>query len=224
MGGPPDRRSGGWTGDVWLGSVLMPERHDQPYLDELRLGDTGLQHELLGLMAGTIFHPRLGTDIAEQRDHIAFVQRDDRSRREVATTEAYADGSLVWRSVVPRRPDAPPLSLADTHVIDDDAVREMIARFLRFSQRYYQQRRMNPGAVHLAVSLSDLAFKHFGKLPTYPMSSFTIGDPQIEDPLRVPSTPLRITGDQLPDAQQFADLIVQYIAREFRLGGAYFTP
>ena len=223
-GGPPDRRSGGWTGDVWLGSVLVPERHDQPYLDELKLGDTELQHELLGLMTGTIFHPRLGTDIAERRDHIAFVQRDDRSRREVATAEAYANGTLVWRSVLPRRPNAPSLSLADSHVIDEDAVRAMIARLLAFAQRYYQQRHIDPGAVYLGVSLSDIASKHFGKLPTYPMSSFTIGDPRIEDPLRVPSTPLRLNQLVSRDAQRFAELIVQHIAREFRLGGAYFTP
>jgi hypothetical protein len=223
-GGPLDRRSGGWTGDVWLGSVLVPERHDQPYLDELRLGDTALQHELLGLMAGLIFHPRLGTDIVEQRDHIAFVQRDDQSRGEVAIAEAYADGTLVFRSVVPRRPDAPSLSLADSHVIDEDAVRAMIAGLFTFAQRHYQQRRIDPGAIHLGMSLTDIAFKHFGKLPTYPMSSFTIGDPRIEDPLRVPRTPLRVSSDQLADAQRLADVIVQHIAREFRLGGAYFTP
>lgn len=219
-----DRRSGAWAGDVWLGTVLVPERQDVPYLEELRLGDTELQHELLALMTGTILQPRLGTDIAEQRDHIAFIQRDDQSHGEVATTEAYADGTLVWRSVVPRRSDAPALSLADSHVIDEDAVRVKIAHLLAFAQRYYQQRRIDPGALHLGVSLSDLAFKHFGKLPTYPMSSFTIGGPRIEDPLRAPSTPLRIAGDQLADAQRFAELVVQHIAREFRLGGAYFTP
>ena len=224
-GGPPDRRHGGWTGDVWLGTVLVPECQDQPYLDELRLGDTGLQNELLGLMNGTIFHPRLATDIAEQRDHIAFVQRDDQSRRDVATTDAYIDGTLVWRSAVPRRAGArSSLSLADSHVIDEDAVRDMIARLLTFAQRYYLQRRVDPRAVHLGVSLSDIAFKHFGKLPTYPMSSFTIGDPRVEDPLRVPRTPLRVAGDQLAEAERFADLIVQHIAREFRLGDAYFTP
>lgn len=223
-GVPPDRRSGGWTGDVWLGTVLVPEHHDQPYLEELKLGETELQHELLALMTGTIFQPRLGTDIAERRDHIEFVQRDDQSRREVATAEAYADGTLVWRSAVPRRADASSLSLADTHVIDEDTVRTMIARSLSFAQRFYHQCRVDPGAVHLGVSLSDIAFKHFGKLPTYPMSSFTIGDPRIEDPLRVPSTPLRIAGDQLADAERLAHLVVQHIAREFRLGGAYFTP
>jgi hypothetical protein len=223
-GGLPDRRSGGWTGDVWLGTVLVPERQDQPYLDELRLGDTGLQHELLGLMIGTIFQPQLGTDIAEQRDSIAFVQRDDQSRREVATAEVYTDGTLVWRSAVPRRAGALSHSIADSHVIDEDAVRTMIARLLTFAQRFYHGRRMDPGSAHLGVSLNDIAFKHFGKLPTYPMSSFTIGNPRVEDPLRVPSIPLRISGDQLADAGTFAEMIVQHIAREFRLGDAYFSP
>lgn len=223
-GGLPDRRSGGWTGEVCLGAVLVPERQDDPYLDELRLGDTKLQLELLGLMTGMIFDPRLGTDIAEQRDHIAFVQRDDQSRWDVSSAETYADGTLVWRSAMPRRTGASSISLADSIVIDEDAVRTMVARFLTFAQRYYAQCRMDPGGVHLGVSLNGIAFKHFGKLPTYPMSSFTIGSPQVNDPLRVPRPPMRISGDQLADVDRFADLIVQHIAREFRLGDAYFTP
>jgi len=93
-----------------------------------------------------------------------------------------------------------------------------------FAGGFYKQRRRDPGGLYLEVSLSDIRHKHFGRLPNYPMNSFTVGDPRLNDPLRVPDSPLKITTAQLAKPDAVAKTAVDHIARAFRLENAYFTP
>ncbi len=223
----PNRGHSGWTGDVWLGAVLVPERQDAPYIDVLELGRGELRDQILGLALvgpSAVFRLNRGTEATEREDHLLLEQYDGQTRRLMAALEVHTDGTLVFRTAVDRR--APKMTgwLADSHVIDEDAVRRAVTAFVAFADGFYNQRRRTTGDLSLGLSLSDVAFKHFGRLPNYEMNSFTIGDPRVPDPLRVPSTPLKVTRRQLAKPESVADTAVQYIARAFRLGGAYFTP
>lgn len=223
----PDRDRGGWTGDVWLGIVLVPERQSAPYIAELALDDPELREELLSIMlvgSSAVFRPDRRTEVTEQQDHLAFAQFDDRTRRATATLETYINGTLIYRTVVPRRTAQSMISLADAHIIDEEAVGHALASHLTFCKEFYKQRHCETGALHLGVSLSDIAMKHFGSLPHYELNSFTIGDPHIEDPLRVPTVPLKITLADFAEPSTIAETVVRHIARQFRLSDAYYTP
>ena len=115
-------------------------------------------------------------------------------------------------------------SIAESFVIDEDAIRRAVAAFVVFAVGFYELRRRDPGTVHLGLSLSGVAHKHFGRLPSHPTNSFTIGHPRIDDPLQVPVAPLKITKAQLAKPDAVASTMVEHIARVFRLQDAYYTP
>jgi TIR domain len=219
-------RGYGWTGDVWLGAVIVPERQATPYIDVLDLGNPKLHEQVTTLAlvgSSAIFRRTRSTQESEQSDHLLFEQTDDRMRGTVASLEVHTNGTLVYRTAIERRASRAD-SLADSIVIDEDAVQRTIAAFVAFAAGFYKQRRRDPGELYLGVSLSDIRHKHFGRLPSYSMSSFTVGDPRLDDPLRVPDSPLKITKAQLAKPDAVAKTAVRHIARVFRLENAYFTP
>lgn len=219
-------RGYGWTGDVWLGTVIFPARQGVPYIDVLQLGDEELRDAIGALaLAGSpaIFRRSRSTEEAEKADHLLFEQTADRMQGTVASLEVHTDGTLVYRTTIERRASRGN-SLADSIVIDEDEVQRAIAAFVAFAASFYKQRRRDPGELYLGVSLSDIRHRHFGRLPSYPMNSFTVGDPRLDDPLRVPDSPLKITKLQLAKPAAVAKKAVDYIARAFRLEDAYFTP
>lgn len=220
-------RGYGWTGDVWLGAVIVPERQATPYIDVLDLGNQKLHEQVTTLAlvgSGAIFRRARPTKESEQSDHVLFEQTDDRMRGTVTSLEVHADGTLVYRTVVERQASQARSSLADSIVIDEDAVKRAIAGFVTFAGGFYKRRRRDPGSVYLGVSLSDIAHKHFGRLPSYPMNTFQVGSPRLDDPLRVPASLLKITPAQLAKPATVAQKAVDHIARAFRLENAYFTP
>ena len=222
----PDRGRGGWTGDVWLGAVFVPENQGVPYVDELDLGRPELGEQILGLALfgrSAVFRSTRRTVPTEQTDHLIFEQPDDRDGRSVAALAVHTDGTLVYRTVVERRTSTSGYSLADAHIIDQDAVHRSMAAFAAFADGFYKQRKREPGTLYLGVSLSDIDRKHFGRLPKHDLQSFTIGDPRIEDPLRIPATPLRISSAQRANPEAVASTVVEHVARAFRLAGAYYT-
>jgi hypothetical protein len=219
-------RGYGWTGDVWLGAVIVPARQDVSYIDVLELGSEELRDAIGALaLAGSraIFRRSRPTDEAEKANHLLFEQTDVRMRGTVASLEVHTDGTFVYRTAVQRRASRDN-SLADAIVIDEDEVQRAIAAFVAFAAGFYKQRRRDSGELYLGVSLSDIAHKHFGRLPSYPMHSLTVGDPRVNDPLRVPDSPLKFTSAQLAKPDAVAKSAVDYIARAFRLEKAYFTP
>ena len=220
-------RGYGWTGEVWLGAVIVPEKQATPYIDVLDLGNPKLHEQVTTLAlvgSSAIFRRTRPTQESERSDHVLFEQTDDRSRGVVASLEVHADGTLIYRTAIERQASQTRLSLADSHVIDEEAVKQAIAAFVAFAGSFYKQRRREPGSIYLGVSLSDISHKHFGRLPNYQMNSFTMGSPRLDDPLRVPASPLKITPAQLAKPATVAQKAVDHIARAFRLENAYFTP
>lgn len=220
-------RGYGWTGDVWLGAVIVPEQQATPYIDVLDLGNSKLHEQVTTLAlvgASAIFRRTRPTKESEHSDHVLFEQTEDRSRGVVASLQVHTDGTLVYRTAIERQASQSRLSLADSHVIDEEAVKQAIAAFVAFAGSFYKRRRRDPGNIYLGVSLSDISHKHFGQLPSYPMNSFTIGSPRLDDPLQVPDSPLKITPTQLAKPITVSQKVVDHIARVFRLENAYFTP
>lgn len=220
-------RGYGWTGDVWLGAVMVPERQATPYIDVLDLGNQKLHEQVTALAlvgSSAIFRRARPTKESEQSDHVLFEQTDDRMRATVASLEVHADGTLVYRTVIERPTSQARSSLADSIVIDEVAVKRAIAGFVAFAGAFYKRRRRDPGTIYLGVSLSDIGHKHFGRLPSYPMNTFQVGSPRLDDPLRLPASPLKITPTQLAKPTAVAQNAVDHIARAFRLENAYFTP
>jgi hypothetical protein len=222
----PDRGRG-WTSDVWLGAVMVPERQATPYIDVLDLGNPKLHEQVTGLAlvgSSAIFRRTRPTNESEKSDHLLFEQTDDRMRGTVASLEVHTDGSLVYRTLVERQTSQTRSSLADSSIIDEDAVKRAMVAFVAFSGSFYKRRRRDPGSVYLGVSLSDISHKHFGRLPNYPMNTFMVGSPSVDDPLQVPASPLKITPVQLTKPAAVAQKAVDHIARAFRLEKAYFSP
>jgi hypothetical protein len=62
--------------------------------------------------------------------------------------------------------------------------------------------------------LSDIASKSFGRLPSRELSSFTFGDPRLDGPLHIPSTPPTITTTRLGKLDAVAQTAVDRIAGE----------
>lgn len=224
-GVPPDRNRGFWTGDVWLGRVMVPKRHDEPFIDVLELGNLELHEQLQRLALfgrSAVFRSTRQTGISEREDHVALGQRDN--NRIQSMLEAHTDGTLIYRTVVEGRTRSSTVNLADVHVIDEQAVLIAITAFLAFSNAYYDYRAQDTGDLYLGISLSDIERKHFGRLPDYPVSEFTVGDPRIPDPLHVPSTPIRTSSSELENSDKIAKTAVAHIARRFHLEDAYYIP
>jgi hypothetical protein len=220
----PDRGRGYWTGDVWLGAVIVTERRDSPFIDVLELGSTELHEQLQRLALfgrSAVFRVTRQTRAFEREDHIALEQHDDRIQ---STLEAYTDGTLVYRTVVERPTRSSTMNLADIHVIDEQAVLNAVSAFLTFARSFYAQCQLGTGNLYLGLSLSDIDWKHFGRLPEYPVSEFMVGDPRVPDPLHVPAVPMKIPPLDLDASDDIAKLAVAHIARVFRLAGAYYKP
>ena len=101
----------------------------------------------------------------------------------------YTDGTLVYGAALERRVSASSRPLADFHVIDEDAVRRAVAAFVAFAALLLQGPPPGSGSRHLGLTRSGIVHhKHFGLLPNYDVSSFTIAGHRLDDPLRVPST------------------------------------
>jgi hypothetical protein len=219
-------RGYGWTEDVWLGAVIVPARKGAPYIDVLELGSEKLRDDVSTLaLSGSraIFRRSRATKDSEKADYLLFEQNGERTGGVVASLEVHTDGTLVYRTAV-ERPASNAHALADSIIIDEDAVLQAIAAFVAFAGAFYKLRRRDSGDVYLGVSLSDIAHKHFGRRPNYRMTSFTVGDPRLNDPLRIPDSPLKVTKAQLAKPDAVAKTAVDHIVRAFRLENAYFTP
>jgi hypothetical protein len=198
------------------------------YVDELELGGDELREQVLSLgLHGTsaIFNPSRRTEHEEGLDRLTLTQFDDTQRRPKSNLEIFPIGAFVYRIAVDQRRSSEIYDLVAAHVIDEDFVRASIKAFVAFAAAFYKLRRHEIGPLFLAASLSGIEWKHFGRLPNYAMSSSTIGDPRIPDPLRVPSSgPLELIAGEMAQPQAVADKIVAHFTREFRVRKAYFTP
>lgn len=223
-GVPNHRKHEGWSGHVWLGACFVPETRSSEYLPDLTLGDPVIQNSLLSLLMDSVFQRSRSTSTNEFRDHLEFRQVDGPTNRIVAMARFHIDGSLVVGSILPQKPTSHGYSMVNSVLVDEDAVRSLVVAGLNVAGSYFGQIELPPSSLSLGISLSDFGSKHLGRLPSQDIHSFTIGSPNVSDPLRIPQSPLTVRMSQLASPDALANELMQRFIREFRLESAYYVP
>lgn len=210
---------------TWLGSVLIPARQGETFLDVLDFGrkevrDRLLQPAIFG--AGTLFKLEHGTNTSEEGNALVFSQHV--SRQKVARLEVHADGALVFGTSLRRESSG--FSMDQHYIISEDDVDQCLTAFLAYADGFYKS--LDRGDVisslYVGVSLTGIDSKTFGKLPPHPLNSFSVPSHNLADPLKVPPTPLQISRADLSSPPALARKMTDHIARLFRTAGSYYTP
>lgn len=225
-GASKDRRSS-WSSNPWLGVVLVPARQSSPYMDVLDLGNQERQDSLRVLAikgANSVLRSDRGTETKEHLDHLSFTQAGEGMNGLSATLEVYTDGTIVYRTVLisPSNPNGAFRSMGEGFVIDQTMVRNAVAGCVKFANNFYNQRRRDPGTVHLGASLTGIQHKFFGQFPAGEVHSFRVPDHRLDDPLHVPAAPLALTTDRRRAADAVAKTVMDHFARRFRVENAYY--
>jgi hypothetical protein len=210
---------------TWLGAVLLPTRHGESFLDVLEFGRRELRDRLLQpacFGSSPLFRLELGTRTAEEGDALVFRQEDER-RQNAAALEIHADGALVSGAALSRVADD--TSLARIHIIDEDEVERRLVAFATYAGQFYQglDRGELITSLYAGVSLTGIQYKTFGKLPSHPLTSIQMPSHGLPDPLKIPTTPLRVPRAELADPAALARKLTGHIARAFRSANASFT-
>jgi hypothetical protein len=223
--GLPDKELGtGWTAEVWVGLVTVPVDFGVQFLDDLTPGDTNFQGRVRGLALtppGDVLSAHRGTQLRETMDGLLIEQRFDRyskiaAQLRVETNDVIAQGVSIEAD--------PAHTMAGTHIISEDAVRDQLTRSIAFAKAAYAQLDKPVGAVYVAASLFNTESRYFGQLPKYELTSMTIADHRLPDPLGVPfQDPLIIERIDSVDAVHVADVLVKHIIRAFRVAGYYYS-
>jgi hypothetical protein len=117
----------------------------------------------------------------------------------------------------------PAHTMAGTHIISEDAVRDQLTRSIAFASAAYAQFDEPVQGVYVAACLFNTESRHFGQLPKHELTSMTIADHRLPDPLIVPARdPLIIGRIDSVDAAHVADVLVRHIVRAFRVAGYYY--
>lgn len=228
-GGREDRRRSAWATEPWMGTVIVPQRQGVPYVDELALGREEFQNLVLRLALtppGAVFRADRATERNETLDSLVLDQRAGQFQTPTAVLEVHTDGTIVHGLALERRRSASSsYSLAESHIIDEEAVRRALAAFFALARGLYTQLGHETGGFWVGASLTGVANKYFGRLPGHELSGITIASHQLEDPLRIPPRgPLSVESEQLADAESLASLVVDHIMRVFRVAKSYYKP
>ncbi len=210
---------------TWLGAVIVPARQGESFLDVLEFGRKEMRDRLLQpayFGAGSLFKLEHGTSTAEESNALVFSQ--EISRQSVARLEIHSDGALVYGTSLRR--DSTGHSFGNLYIISEDDVQAHLAAFLSYANAHYKSipRGEMISSLYVGISLTGIASKNFGNLPTYPVNSFTVPMHNLADPLKAPPAPLHISRADLSDAPALARRITDHVARLFRTAKAYYTP
>ena len=210
---------------TWFGAVLVPARQGEVFFDVLDFGRKDVRDRLLqpALLGGdALFKLEHGVIPSEKGNALLFSQEVNRQR--VAKLEIHTDGALVYGSSL--RSDSGGFSLGQNYIINEDVVEERLIAFIGYADKHYKSlgRGQLIASIYFGGSLTGLEHKTFGKLPAYPLNSFSVPMHRMADPLRIPPTPLQIARAELAASPSLAHKITEHAARLFRHANAYYTP
>ena len=85
--------------------------------------------------------------------------------------------------------------MARNYIIDEDEVEHRLTSFATYAGQFYQglSRGELIASLYFGASLTGTENKSFGKLPTFPLSSFSVPMHRLPNPLKVPEPPLQIS-------------------------------
>lgn len=227
--GLPDEDLGtGWTSEVWVCLVIVPADFGPQYLHDLLPGDTKFQRRIQSLALtppGDALDARRGTDLKETMDGVLIEQRFDRYSKTAARLCIETNGVIAQGVAME---DEQTHSMAETHIISEDAVRDQLMRSIAFASAVYgvfdELSDERIAAVYVGASLFNTEARYFGKRPRHELSQITIADHRLPDPMAVPANgPLRIERHDLNDSARLADLLVSYMIKAFRVAGYYYS-
>jgi hypothetical protein len=211
---------------AWLGAVLLPRRQGETFLDVLEFGRPEVRNRLLQpafFGSSPLFSVEFATRTAEEGDALVFRQADDR-RQNVTSLAIHADGALIFGAALDR--DSGGFSMVRYHVIDEEEVERHLAAFATYAWQFYQG--LDRGELitdlYLGTSVTGIDHKTFGRLPSFPLNSFSMPSHGLPDPLKIPTPPLRVSRADLADPASLARRLTEHMARAFRNANAYFTP
>ncbi len=223
--GLPDEELGtGWASEVWVGLVTVPVDFGVQLLDDLTPGDRNFQGRLRGLALtppGNVLSAHRGTQLRETMDGLLIEQRFNWYSKIAAQLRIEADGVIAQGVAIEADPTH---TMAGTHIISEDAVRDQLKRSIAFANAAYAQFDKPVQGVYVAACLFNTESRYFGQLPKHELTSMTIADHRLPDPLIIPSRdPLIIERIALADAAGVADVLVRHITKAFRVAGYYYS-
>lgn len=212
-----------------LSVILFPSRHGEVYFSPLDMGRTEIKERLLQRAmfgASAILNTAKATETVEGTDHLTFVQKGVRGQ-EGSCLQFFADGTLVWNGILESddRRDFGGFNLVRQFVIDEDDVHRQITAFINYASGYYAQLENAPllSSFYVIVVFHNMNQKWFGHHPKNPPSTMSMAMDSIEDPLRIPSDPLKVARAELTSAHALAAKLVALIERTFKARKRYYN-
>lgn len=207
--------------------IIIPARYGEEYVPLLRLGDESYQAEVAKLaMFGqsAIFQPQLGYRIADGPDYVEFTQENQRN--DIAKgLQVHTDGVLILRSTVEAEGNDANFSLIKQYVINQNQVQRRLESFFSFADAHYATLQSSPliTSLYLSLTLNNINQKYFGHWPEHdPRGGMTLGMESIDDPLTVPTAPLKTSRVELAEGQKLAEKATAFLLREFKAKGREF--
>jgi Domain of unknown function (DUF4062) len=212
---------------TWFGAVTFPDRQGEEYIPNAQLDRQGFQESLLQparFGPGMLFRQELGVGTRDGEDYVVFEQPDEQGRRSTSL-ELHANGTLVYGAAVGGPPPRG-YSLVRHYVIDQTEVERALLAFLTYAQWFYGN--LERGAVianvYLAMSLTDITHRTFGRLPAVDLTTMTIPQHQLSDPLFIPRQPLKMSRASLAQPKNVSEEAMGSMVRAFKVANVYYIP
>jgi hypothetical protein len=217
---PPDKS------DASVGAVIFPDKQGEDYISIIELDKKEMRERLIQLASfgpSALLSYELGTKSLPRREHISFVQTSQHDRQ-IALLDFYPNGVFSWRSAVPLRSDSPFSSIYN-YVIEENNVREKLAKFLCYANVYYSNV-LNTTLVsnfYVAAVMYNVVQKMLGHIGPSVPNSFCIPFKSTTDPLIVPQKPLKVARSKLKDPAALANDLTDLIVRAFKSEDLYYS-
>jgi hypothetical protein len=213
------------TAEPTLSVVVFPVRQGEEYISPLDMNKQSFKKEIAkrAMFDDTaIFHSEWGYQVEEGREHVRLHQNHGRA---ITAVEIHSDGTIFWRASIGDEGGDPTYSLLRQFVINQDIVLHWLTKFWSFANEHYRLMQSSAliSSLFVSVAISNLSHKYFGKWPAKEPRGMQMGMSSIDDPLLIPSKPMKVSRSELADGQRLAERFVGLLARAFQAAGRQFV-
>ena len=212
---------------AWFGAVIFPDGQGEEYIPVVQLSGQAFRDMMLHparFGPSTLFRQDLGVRTGDGEDSVEFQQLDEYGQL-LTSLDLHSNGTLVYGTGVGGQ-SSRGYSLVRQYVIDQAEVQQALSSFLTYAQWFYgnMERGVVIANVYLGMSLSGIAGRKFGRFPDVELTTFTIPQHQLSDPLLIPRQPLRVGRSSLTQPVGLSEQAVEHVSGAFKAVGAYYTP
>lgn len=169
-----------------------------------------------------VFNEELGTKVLEESDCLVLVQ-EGAYATPLNRFILYPDRTVVLTLSLDSSDTKNTQDYLSNSIIDETHLQDRLANCLLLSAEVEAKLLPPPRTQSFFVqaALSSLSGKQLGRRPSQRITSLSMGG-FVDDPLLVPSPPLRVAVGKLAEATDLADQLREHFARMFRAANAYF--